>query len=305
LSLVWALPLAFAMQTRAASVSPRPVAWAAQSPRPASCLAAPGLWEVSRQAVIERRCRQLARGQALLLRAPQQAFERAAALLAEAPELAEARVLRGRASLRLGRAGAALADLLPLIADEAPAVADPAALLDGGRAALAQGDLANATRFYRRLGSRASVLPDRDQQLVAYLEIAGVVLATDPAADDEVLAYLREARRRSAGSGFSGLIAGLTALAWAAQGREAEALGALSDLADPWSLERFEPTPPAARLVWLPAGLLQAVLGLALERRDATLSRSHYAALAQSALGKTRLGQLASRGSEAGKRRAR
>lgn len=301
MTLGWALPLVIVMQTRSAGVPTRPVAWAAQSPRPQACLASPGLWEVSRQALLARRCRELSRAQALLLRAPEQALERASALVAQAPELLEARVLRGRASLRVGKADAALADLLPLLAEGAPGVADPAALQDGGRAALAQQDLATAARFYRRLGSGAALLPERTQQAAAYVEIAATLLATPTPPLDEVLAYLREARRRAAGSGFGALSMGLTALAWAAQGREAEGQGVLAELGDPWLLERFEK--PAE--VWLPAPVFHAMMGLALERQRAELSAEHYRAVAESPLAGGPLGKLASRRKEPAKRGAR
>jgi hypothetical protein len=290
-TVAWALPLLIVMQTRSVGVSPRPVAWAAQSPRPAACTGAPGLWEVSRQALVGRRCRELSRAQALLLRAPDKAHNRAIALLAEAPDLVEARVLRGRASLRLGDAATALADLLPLLTDDAGGVPDPSALLDGGRAALAQKDLPNAARFYRALGSRASLLPDRSQQVVAYIEIAAALLVTESAPVDDVLAYLREARRRSPGSGFTGLCAALTAVAWTAQGREAEGQGALNEVTDPGALLRFE----ARKDVWLPDGLFHAVMGLVFERDRADLSATHYQALAQSPLANTALAKLGTR----------
>jgi tetratricopeptide (TPR) repeat protein len=295
---VWALPLLIAMQTRSASVSPRPIAWAAQSPRPLTCLAAPGLWEVSRQSLVERHCRELSRAQALLLRAPEQALARASALLAEAPTLAEARVLRGRASLRVGNSEQALSDLLPLIAEGAAPVADPAALLDGGRAALGRADLTNAARFYRQLGSRAALLPDRAQQVIAYVEIAAVLLASETAPMDDVLAYLREARRRAAGSGYTGLVVALTAATWIAHGREAEGQGVLAELSDPWALRRFE----TRQDVWLAEGVMDAVLGLALEREKGELSATHYRALATGPLASKALGKIGSRRREAGKR---
>jgi hypothetical protein len=264
-------------------------------------LAEAGLWEVSRQALVERHCRELARAQALLLRAPEQALARAAALLAEAPTLVEARVLRGRASLRVGNSEQALADLLPLIADGVGPVADPAALLDGGRAALGRADTANAARFYRQLGSRAALLPDRTQQVIAYMEIAAVLLASEAAPMDDVLAYLREARRRSAGSGYTGLIVALTAATWIAHGREAEGQGALAELNDPWALRRFE----TRREVWLAEGVMHAVLGLALEREKGDLSATHYRALAAGPLADKALGKIGSRRREAGKRGAK
>jgi hypothetical protein len=290
-TLAWALPLLIVMQTRSAGVSPRPVAWAAQSPRPPACQGAPGLWEVSRQSLLGRRCRELSRAQALLLRAPDQARDRAAALLAQAPDLSAARVLHGRASLRVGDGAAALSDLLPLLADDAGSVADPSALLDGGRAALSQRSLANAARFYRALGSRAALLPDRSQQVVAYIEIAATLLATGQAPIDDVLAYLREARRRSAGSGFTGLCAALTAVAWIAQGREAEGQGALSEVTDPDALDRFETN----REVWLPEGLIHAIIGVAVERERPDSATAHFRALSESPLRESAIGKLAGR----------
>ena len=291
MSLAWALPLLIVMQTRSAGVSPRPVAWAAQSPRPAGCQGTPGLWDLTRQALLGRRCRELSRAQALLNGAPVKARERSAALLVQAPDFVEARVLHGRASLRTGDAATALAELLPLLADDAGNVADPAALLDGGRAALAQKDLPTAARFYRALGSRAALLPDRSQQVVAYIEIASALLASEKAPVDDVLAYLREARRRSAGSGLTGLCAGVTAVAWLATGHEAEGQGALGEIADTDALKSFE----TSKVVWLPEGLLSAVLGLALEREHPELGAPYFRALAASSLGGTAIGKLGTR----------
>jgi hypothetical protein len=290
-TVAWALPLLIVMQTRLGGVSPRPVAWAAQSPRPAVCQGDPGLWEISRQALVLRRCRELSRAQALLLRAPDKALARAAALLAQSPDLAEARVLHGRASLRVGDSKTALAELSGLLADDAVAVADPAALLDGARAALAQNDVAMSARFYRTLGGRAALLPDRSQQVAAYIEIAAALLAAEKAPTDDVLAYLREARRRSSGSGFSDLCAALTAVAWLSQGREAEGQGALSELTDPDALTRFE----TRSEVWLPTGMFHAVMAVTLERTQPDASAKHYQALAETELAKTALGKLASR----------
>ncbi len=291
MTLPWALPLLIVMQTRSAGVSPRPVVWAAQSPRPAVCLGAPGLWEISRQALTSRRCRELSRAQAQLLRAPAKARDLATTLLAEAPDFAEARTLRGRASLRLGDSAKALEDLAPLLHADAVGVADPATLLDGGRAALAEKDLPRAARFYRALGSRASLLPERSQQVTAYVEIAATLLATESAPVDDVLAYLREARRRSAGSGLSGLCASLSAVAWLAEGREAEGQGALSELVDVETLERLR----GSKVVWLPDGMLDAALAVALERRQPEQAAEHFQALARSPLAKTKLAKLATR----------
>jgi len=287
----WALPLLVVMQTRSAGVSPRPVAWAAQSPRQGSCAHEPGLWEVSRQPRLGKRCEQLALAQTLLQKAPAQARDRAAALLLEAPDLTEARVLRGRASLRVGDTAAALSDLAALLTVEGAPLAEPSALLDGGRAAVRQGDSTKAVSFYRALGGRAALLADRKQQTIAYIEIASALLATDQPAFDDVLAYLREARRRSAGSGFTGLCAALGAVAWVAQGREAEGQGALAELTDPDALSSAK----LAQEVWIAEGVLHAALGLSLEREHPELAAKHYQALAAGALAKSAIGKLALR----------
>jgi len=116
-----------------------------------------------------------------------------------------------------------------------------------------------------------------------------------------VLAYLREARRRSAGSGFTGLTVALTALAWIAEGREAEGQGVLSELGDVWALERFE----KPQEVWLAAGVYHAMLGLALERVRAELSADHYRQVAASPLAATAIGKVGARRRDAGKRGGR
>lgn len=289
--MTWALPLLIVLQARSAGVSPRPVAWAAQSPRPAWCVGAPGLWEGTRKALLGRRCLELSRAQAHLLRAPARARELASALLAASPDFLEARTVRGRASLRVGDSAGALADLSPLLASNGAGVADPGALLDGGRAALAQKDLARAAAFYRALGSRAALLPDRVAQVTAYLEIASALLASGSAPADDVLAYLREAQRRSSGTGLSGLVAAITAVTWLGDGRTSEAQGALAEVRDAEGLARFRGNP----LIWLPDGLLDAALAVSLEREQPELAAQHYRALAQTPLGAGKLARLGTR----------
>jgi hypothetical protein len=213
----------------------------------------------------------------------------ASALLAASPDFAEARTVRGRASLRVGDSAGALADLSPLL--ESSGVADPAALLDGGRAALAQKDLPRAAAFYRALGSRAALLPDRLAQVTAYVEIAGALLAAGSAPTDDVLAYLREAQRRASGTGLSGLSAALTAVVWLADGRAAEAQGALAEVKDAEGLVRFR----GNQLVWLPDGLLDAALAVSLEREQPELAAEHYRALVQTPLGAGKLARLRAR----------
>jgi hypothetical protein len=212
--------------------------------------------------------------------------------MAQAPELREARVVHARASLRTGDTATALRELLPLLADDLGGVADPAALLDGGRAAIAEHDVATAGRFYRALGSRAALLPERRQQVVAYLEIAAALLVGQEAPVDDVLAYLREARRRASGSGLAGLCGSLTAVAWLSVGRAAEAQGALSDVTDPEALERFQ----AHDDVWLPDGLWHAIVGVTLERTQREAAAEHFKALAAGPLAATSIGRLSERG---------
>jgi hypothetical protein len=126
---------------------------------------------------------------------------------------------------------------------------------------------------------------------VAYIEIAAALLASGQAPVDDVLAFLREARRRSAGSGFTGLCAALTSVAWLTEGREAEAQGALADVTDPDALQRFE----AHDVVWLPDGVWHAVMGVVLERMLPELAAPHFRALAEGPLAASALGKLASR----------
>jgi tetratricopeptide (TPR) repeat protein len=267
---------------------------------------------VQQQARAAERCRELARGHTLLPNFPERALAIASALLREAPEFAAARLLRGRALARSGNSAAALNDLAPVL-EHQTAPLHPLLLLDGGRAAIAENQLPLAARFYQALGSQASLLPDRAAQVVALLELSSVLIATQRTPSDEVLGYLREARRHAPGSGMQGLAMALTALAWTSKGSDAEAQAALLELTDPWGLSRFESARDAARLtaelvpaplsaqagpesgaeparafarspVVLPDGVLHALSGFALERRDAALAAAHYRAFRKSAL---------------------
>jgi hypothetical protein len=80
-------------------------------------------------------------------------------------------------------------------------------------------------------------------------------------------------------------------VAWIAAGREAEGQGALAEVTDLEALERFE----KSQAVWLPEGLLDAVLGVAFERERSELAVTHFRALAASPLGATSIGKLGSR----------
>jgi hypothetical protein len=102
---------------------------------------------------------------------------------------------------------------------------------------------------------------------------------------------LREARRRSAGSGLTGLCAGVTAVAWLSAGSEAEGQGALGEISDTEALKAFE----TSKAVWLPEGLLAAVLGVAFEREHPDLGAPYFKALAASPLSTTAIGKLATR----------
>jgi hypothetical protein len=139
--------------------------------------------------------------------------------------------------------------------------------------------------------------------VVAYIEVASSLLAAGAASNDEVLAYLREARRRSNGSGYTGLVAVLTAVAWISAGHEAEGQGALAEVGDRSALERFEKPGD----VWLPAGMFHAVMGVALERERPDAAAAHYRALAEGPLANTPLGKLGARPRprETGRRGAR
>jgi hypothetical protein len=183
----------------AAAASGRPRECAAPSRRAARKVT---VWEVARAPSLARYCDLLARAQAQLASAPEQA--KATALEADAAVGGRAApaVVMARAALALGDAQEAARSFATARARDARSVEEPNALYDLARTLRATGKLDEALQSYRALVPRLDLLSTTERKVGALLEAAHVAMAAPaaagaaPARAEEAAAWLREARQR-------------------------------------------------------------------------------------------------------------
>ncbi|HET9933825.1 MAG TPA: hypothetical protein VFQ35_24140, partial [Polyangiaceae bacterium] len=280
-------------------------AFAAASPRPAPCRPAPlldenGLWERTRGGVTERYCGLLAFGYARLRDAPERALELAREAEKLNPNEPEARVLAGRAALRLGDFAGAYAALSGSVTDPRRPLGDVAALREFGIVAQVSGHLNEAAASYRALIPRVAFTNDPVLVRLVTLEGASVLARSGPEGLSDAVLYLSEARRLTSAPGLDDLSTALLAscLDRAGNGEQAQVLARA--LEGGFSLERFasprdrERVAQAAlggavsaarsqfefseRAPFLAEGELHAAIGYAALGRDARLARAHLQA---------------------------
>ncbi|HEY8943693.1 MAG TPA: tetratricopeptide repeat protein, partial [Polyangiaceae bacterium] len=169
--------------------------FAAASPRPALCRPAPGvnggeLWSRVRRERAERFCMTLSRGYARLERTPKDALEFARQAKAILPNEIEARVLEGRALLRLGELEAAREALATSVRAPGRPLGDVAALRELGVVLVSTGRVAEAASVYRLLVPRVDFVEDALFARVALLEASAALMASGPAGAAEAALYL-------------------------------------------------------------------------------------------------------------------
>jgi tetratricopeptide (TPR) repeat protein len=281
---------------------------AAASPRPAVCRPASGpnageLWSRARRERAQRFCVLLSRGYARLERAPVEALELAQKAGAILPHEVEARVLAGRAALRLGEAERARAALSGSVTAPGRPLGDVSALRELGVALTQTGQLAEAAAIYRVLVPRVDFVKDGVFVRTAVLEAAAALMATGAPGVAEAALYLAEARRTEPIPGLQDLTVALFAVALDRDGKSDQAGVALEELSSAWALERFLSERERARVAgsislesasatgfrdrapMLVDGELHAAIALASTRKDAKLAAIHWAAFLESRAG--------------------
>ena len=207
----------------------------ATSARPAECVPAEGasgtnVWERAKAPQLRRYCDLLASGSAKLAGAPGQIKE-VLAIADDAeklmPEKVFPAILRGRAYARLGRWDEALTSLASARKRDDRALEDTFALLAWARANARTGHLDEATVAYRRLLPQAKALPPNERS-VATLEAGLVLMGRGPAAIDDAVAVLRQARREGQDALLGASVLAL-ALALDRAGQRDEAKGVLAE----------------------------------------------------------------------------
>jgi hypothetical protein len=227
--------------TRTAGAGAPLAAAAAASPRPAECSpiaprgATERVWDRARSPGLAAYCSALARGYARLRRTPEAALEAAAAAAKALPDRAAPQVLGARALLALGREAEAWQRFSGIRSRARRELEVPAALHDFAVAASVSGHAAEALAAYRALVPRAGLLDDTRRTRVL-VEASVITMATGPAALDEAIGYLNEARRQTIHPGFEPLVLGALALALDRQGHAQQARGLLAETTLPEQL---------------------------------------------------------------------
>lgn len=263
----------------ASAASPRPRECSAEDPRALR----DSQWDRARRPKIRAYCDALARGYAELARAPSKALASAARAKELGPERAAPLVLEGRAWVGSGRA----AEAWPLFERaqklDKLALAEPAALHDLALAAGALGKHAETVAAYRALVPRAGMLADPRRRQRVYLEAAMAVMRSDANALDEALGYLAEARRLRGMPGLSDLVLGATALTLDRQGRRDEARGVVAEARGALGVSKLADSARAREaLVSLPAGEVDAIAAILVERVRPELAKRHWRAFVES-----------------------
>jgi tetratricopeptide (TPR) repeat protein len=249
----------------------------------------------------------LSRATARLEHAPAAALELARSAASFEPNAPAAKLLEGRALLRLGRVPEAWVLLAPFVEEKSAPLDDAPSLFDVARTALAAGALEQAARAYRLLVPRAALLGSRQTERTAVIEAASLALARGPGTLDEALGYLETARAIPL-AGDHDLMLALTALALDRAGRTEQARAAAREAEGPWDLEsqlsqaersrvaetalsptgELTPSPAAIRpsRIMLLDGELHAAIAELAWGRDEALRRAHWRAFLASAAGR-------------------
>lgn len=172
--------------------------------RPAECGVQEGFkaankWERAKEPNLQSYCTLLASGTAKLVNAGALAKD-VPGIADEADKLLPGRaapsVLKGRALLRLGKPGDALAALKEARARDDRALDDPVALLAWARANARTGHFEEAAQAYRAALPRTSALSPSERSSASF-EAGMIVMAQGPKAVDDAVAMLRQARREA------------------------------------------------------------------------------------------------------------
>jgi tetratricopeptide (TPR) repeat protein len=250
---------------------------------------AAGFWTRTTKPELVSYCDALARGYAALRISPRAAVTAAQAAEKLFPERAAPRLLQARALARLDEFQQAFR-LFEKV--DVNSIAAPDALHDWAKTAAHLGRTSDAIRAYRLLASRLDLLPGRLERQRAYVEAAMWVMQLGPAALDEAIGYLLEARQEAVPPGLSPFVLGALALALDRQGRPEQARGVLAEPVSVALIEQaLENTGVAARddgSIWartrrgalpvLPPGELRALLAIWIEAADPDDARDGWTA---------------------------
>lgn len=261
--------------------------------RPAECgvlegFKATNVWERAKEPQLRQYCNLLASGTAKLVGSASLAKD-VPAIAAEADKLlpgrAAAKVLEGRALLRLGKPADAVKALEEAKKRDDRALDDPVALLAWARANARTGRIEEAASAYRAALPRTSALSAPERSAASF-EAGMIVMAQGPKAVDDAVAMLRQARREAQDALQTASVVAL-ALALDRAGQKDEAKAVLAERVR--SDVKPVLTDPRVQGALADAGVaheVDALVATALEATDPAAARDAWRRYAEGAGGK-------------------
>ena len=189
--------------------APSLTATARASARPRECAARPhgsagrwkaNVWDAAREPALDRYCDLMAKALGQLAVSPQNARMTADLADAVSPGHAGPAAVRARALVAGGAFALAAREFARAREIDPRSVEDPETMRDWARCLARVGRAKEALDAFRALAPRVGLLPGADQGRTL-LEAAEVALSIGPAALDDAIAFLREAKRVSASDG--------------------------------------------------------------------------------------------------------
>jgi hypothetical protein len=188
------------------------------------------VWDAARDPELTRYCDLLARGFGQLAFSPKAALSTADAAEKCSPGHAAPAVLRGRAFAGLQAFDKAALELERARSIDSRSLEEPATLRDWARTLARTGRAGEALAAYRSLGPRLSLLPSPAERAKIFLEGAELALSLEPAAVDDAVAFLAEAKQLGVRE-LSFRIGSELALAMDRKGRQDEANALAAEVA--------------------------------------------------------------------------
>jgi tetratricopeptide (TPR) repeat protein len=215
--------------TAAAQASGRPRECAAQM-HVGSSKWGPGVWDAAREPNLERYCDLLARGFGQLQLMPERALEAADLADRAAPGHAAPLVLRGRAYAAQKLWPKAVGEFEKAKSVDSRSLEDPLTLREWARALAATARTDEALAAYRTLGPRVAILSSPEERVRTFIEAAELAFSVGPAALDDAVAFLGEAKQLGVRE-LEWRVGSELALAFDRRGAKEEAAGLVSELA--------------------------------------------------------------------------
>jgi tetratricopeptide (TPR) repeat protein len=260
--------------------------WAANSPRPPECRSGSSprasAWDRARWARESSRCLALGRGATWLHSSPERALALSEELLAAKARDVDARVLAGRALLRLGRPAESWESFEAARELDPSRLEAPVVLEDLARVALLNGRYDRAREAHLSLARRMSLASERGRSVRVRIEAALTAMLVAPDGTAEAIDYLSAVTPTVSLPVLDDLALGALALALDRAGQGPRAAAVVRRVGGPWRVDELTESPPtpaqSQHLPVMPEGEVHAIVATLAGPVDRALGRRHWQA---------------------------